>query len=288
MHSFLCLRPLVCIGVLAAVAATGAASSSLPAATLLPAALQHRHDPIKNKHLRGDGLYQSSNWSGYAVTGANGSISEADGSWTVPAVQCSSGSQYSSFWVGIDGFNSNSVEQTGTDSDCSSGTPQYYAWYEFYPHSAFLITRITVHVGDSMTAKVTFSGRTFTVTLTDASTGLSFQTSSRTKAERSSAEWIAEAPSSSGGVLSVADFGTVSFFGSHATKSGQLGTIGSFLEPGCGSAACSNIVQEVTMVQSNGAGAQPTALDNVGGNGAGFMDSYVGPTSTSTKTSGKK
>jgi len=33
-----------------------------------------------------------------------------------------------------DTFNSTSVEQLGTDSDCDSGTPSYYAWYEMYPN----------------------------------------------------------------------------------------------------------------------------------------------------------
>jgi len=287
MDSFRSLRPLVAVGVLAAVAATGAASSSLPAATELPAALQHRHDPIKNKHHRDDGLFDSTNWSGYSVTGANGSISEAEGSWTVPAVSCSTGSQYSSFWVGIDGFTSSSVEQTGTDSDCSGGTPVYYAWYEFYPHPSYLISRIAVHVGDAMTAKVTFSGRTFTVTLTDHSTGSSFSTSSRVNAARSSAEWIAEAPSSSGGVLSIANFGTVSFSGSQATMSGAHKTIGKFLAPNT-TAATSNVVQEITMVQSNGAGAQPSDLS--GSTLDSFTDKYIAGSgsASSLKHSGKQ
>jgi hypothetical protein len=284
MDSFRSLRPLVGVGVLAAVAATGAASSSLPAATELPAALQHRHDPVKNKHHRDDGLYSSTNWSGYSVTGANGSISEAQGSWVVPAVSCSTGSQYSSFWVGIDGFNSNSVEQTGTDSDCSGGTPVYYAWYEFYPHPSFLISRMAVHVGDTMTAKVSFSGKTFTVTLIDQTRGTSFSTSSRMNAARSSAEWIAEAPSSSGGVLSIANFGTVSFTGSQATMHGALRTVGGFLEPSA-TVATSNVVQEITMGQSNGAGAQPSAL--FGSTLDSFNDSYIAG-SSSTKQSGKK
>ena len=40
----------------------------------------------------------------------------------------------SAFWVGLDGYSSTSVEQLGTDSDCVSGKPSYYAWYEMYPN----------------------------------------------------------------------------------------------------------------------------------------------------------
>src|SRR3989442_13657908 len=58
----------------------------------------------------------STNWSGFAVTAGPGAVSDAKGSWIVPAIQgsCASTNQYSSFWVGIDGFNSGTVEQTLT------------------------------------------------------------------------------------------------------------------------------------------------------------------------------
>jgi len=200
----------------------------------------------------------STNWSGYAVTGASGSVSNAKGSWTVPAIQgaCPSTNQYSSFWVGIDGFNSGTVEQTGTDSDCQNGAPTYYAWYEFYPHPSFLISGLTIHPGDHITAQANFNGRSFVVTITDTTTGLSFSTSAKVRgAQRSSAEWIAEAPSSSGGILPLANFGTVSFSASTATIGGTTGTIGSF----------GTAVQQITMVTSSGAvKAQPSALSSGG------------------------
>src|SRR5947209_8132214 len=56
---------------------------------------------------------QSSNWSGYAAT--SGTYTSVSASWTEPTGHCSSGSQYSSFWVGLDGYNSGSVEQTGSE-----------------------------------------------------------------------------------------------------------------------------------------------------------------------------
>ena len=65
----------------------------------------------------------STNWSGYAVTGANGSFHSVSASWTEPTATCTGSAKYASFWVGLDGFSSNSVEQTGTDSDCSGRTP---------------------------------------------------------------------------------------------------------------------------------------------------------------------
>jgi hypothetical protein len=51
----------------------------------------------------------STNWSGYAVTGSG--LKSVSASWVEPTGHCnSSGTQYSSFWVGLDGYNSNSVE----------------------------------------------------------------------------------------------------------------------------------------------------------------------------------
>ncbi len=212
------------------------------------------------------GSSNSLNWAGYAVTASAGSVSDVKGSWTVPAIQgtCPSTNQYSSFWVGIDGFNSNTVEQTGTDSDCRSGAPSYYAWYEFYPHPSKVISGLAVHSGDVMSAEVLFSGGRFTVTISDVTTGSSYHASAKVSAaQRSSAEWIAEAPSSSGGILPLADFGTVSFgldttgvaSTCTATIGGVTGTIGSF----------GSNVQSISMVTSSGVlKAQSSALSTDG------------------------
>jgi hypothetical protein len=55
-------------------------------------------------------------------------------SWTEPSVSCAAGeTSYSSFWVGLDGDTSSTVEQIGTSADCQNGTPTYYACYEMYP-----------------------------------------------------------------------------------------------------------------------------------------------------------
>ncbi|HEY3904988.1 MAG TPA: G1 family glutamic endopeptidase [Streptosporangiaceae bacterium] len=159
----------------------------------------------------------STNWSGYAVTGASGSFHSVSASWTEPTATCSGSAKYASFWVGLDGYNSNSVEQTGTDSDCSGRTPQYYGWYEMYP--AFPVNfSNTVRPGDSMSASVTFSGTaTYTLVLHDATQGWTQTiTKNQSGLARSSAEVITEAPSSSSGVLPLANFGTVHYSTSSA------------------------------------------------------------------------
>jgi hypothetical protein len=156
----------------------------------------------------------SSNWSGYDVTGNR--FTSVSASWTEPTVKCS-GTAYSSFWVGLDGDTSNTVEQTGTDADCSGSTPQYYAWYEMYPKYPVNL-RGTVRPGDHLTASVTTNGSgSFTLTITDSTQGWTNTTTARLKsAKLASAEVIAEAPSSNSGVLPLANFGTVSFSGATA------------------------------------------------------------------------
>jgi len=151
----------------------------------------------------------SSNWSGYSAI--NGRYTSVSANWTQPAASCTSATTYSSFWVGLDGNGSNTVEQTGTSADCSGGTPRYYAWYEMYPKFPVNLS-LAIHPGDSIGGSVTTDGEGhFTLTITDRTTG-SFTTTQRLpRARLLSAEAIAEAPSGSGGVLPLTNFGTASF-----------------------------------------------------------------------------
>jgi hypothetical protein len=236
------------------------------------APIARRHIPIVIRERR-NSVTTSTNWSGYAVTGARNAVTDVKASWTVPAIQsaCPSTNQYSSFWVGIDGYNSNTVEQIGTDSDCQGGVPTYYAWFEFYPHWSYGISLSPqIAPGDKISAEVTAgAGGLFTVSLTNVTTGQSFSTSVKmNSAQRSSAEWIAEAPWS-GGVLPLADFGAAEYGvnytsvvnTSYATVSGRTGPIGSFGLPD----ASNSPVQEITMVTSSGASkAAPTSLSTDG------------------------
>jgi Peptidase A4 family len=164
----------------------------------------------------------SSNWSGYSAT--NGRYTSVSANWTQPTANCTSATTYSSFWVGLDGDGSNTVEQTGTSADCSGGSPRYYAWYEMYPKFPVNLS-LAISPGDSISGSVTTDGEgRFTLTITNTSTGQSFTTSQRlNRARLASAEAIAEAPSSSGGVLPLTNFGTVSF-SSVTVNSQPIGT----------------------------------------------------------------
>jgi hypothetical protein len=172
----------------------------------------------------------STNWSGYAAetnlsSPAANAVTMVSGSWKVPTVTGKTNA-YSSVWVGMDGYSSSSVEQLGTEQDTSkTGATRYYAWWEMYPHPLVRISGMTISPGDSMSASVTYSGGAFTLRMTDNTTGQSFSTTQSATAQRSSAEWIVEAPSSISGVLPLANFGTATFAKAQATINGVSGAI---------------------------------------------------------------
>jgi Peptidase A4 family len=171
-----------------------------------------------------------------------------------PTADCSTTnrSTYSSFWVGLDGYNSNSVEQIGTDADCSHGRASYYAWYEMYPAPSVSIANFPITPGTAYTAEVKYTGNgSFTLTL--AGGGRSFSTTQTLQnAPRSSAEWIAEAPSLCAGgchITPLTDFGRVDFTGASADSA----------------AIDSWSYDPLTMITNGGqAKAQPSALSNNG------------------------
>ena len=154
----------------------------------------------------------STNWSGYAAHSRT--YRSISASWVEPAGHChGSGRKYSSFWVGLDGYNSNSktVEQTGSEVDCVGSSPRYFAWYEMYP--AFPVNfGNRVRPGDHLTGSVTHTGgSSYTLVLKDTTQHWSHTVHKSLRAKNSSAEVIAEAPSTTAGVLPLADFGTVHF-----------------------------------------------------------------------------
>ena len=115
-------------------AATFAAAGprTLDGAFVQPGGVSHLVGPRTAHPGARNATSTSTNWSGYAATGGC-AFTSVSSSWVEPTGTCGSGDQYSSFWVGLDGYNSNSVEQTGSEVDCAGRTPVYYSWYEMYP-----------------------------------------------------------------------------------------------------------------------------------------------------------
>jgi hypothetical protein len=272
-----------------------AASNPRTTDQLKPTTLR-RHRPADIRRVRDQKTSESYNWSGYTVTGAKGSVTDVKASWVVPQVTCGgTPNGYSSFWVGIDGWNSNTVEQIGTDSDCvnllgtKTDTPTYYAWFEFYPKGAYLIGNYNrsgvcisdcVSPGDYISAEVTATGssprgarggQSFTVTITNESKSWTFTTTSSVPAaQQSSAEWIAETPygcNTASGYCQLSDFGKA-YYGEKYTSpyvgNTAFATVNGATLP---LASFGSSVQEAVMVNYPSGTtimAQPSAVDSTG------------------------
>ena len=205
-------RALAMTGALALVAPLSLAGGALSTASAATATLHAPMIPAPPVpgQAPGAGYSNSTNWSGYAATG--GSFTKVTSSWTQPTALCGSDpNSYAAFWVGLDGDGTNTVEQTGSDSDCSGKTPTYYAWYEMYPLAPVFYSA-PVSPGDIMVASVVKSGTSFVLKISDSTKGWTKSvTKTSTKDKGGSAEVITEAPSSSSGVLPLADFGKVHY-----------------------------------------------------------------------------
>lgn len=217
---FTCLKSTVAAGLVVGVLSFGAGPAGAQAAST-----NIDYNPI---------------WAGYAASGSAGAFNNVSASWTQPSVSCNPGeTSYSSYWVGLDGLNSRTVEQIGTDSDCVNGTPTYYAWYEIYPKQTKVISSVSISPNDPITASVSYAPPaahghgTFTVSLNDSKSA-SFLTSAKSpSAQRSSAEVIVEAPSSNHGpfgALPLSDFNTVSFSNATVNTNTPLGNASSLTE----------------------------------------------------------
>jgi hypothetical protein len=196
---------------------------------------------------------ESTNWSGYADTGSG--FSKVSAGWKEPSASCGSGTSLAAFWVGIDGYSSGSVEQDGTLIECSGGAAAYFSWWEMYPTNDVQVVGTSVSPGDQIDASVVRSGDSYTLAVKDPThPANSFSTTqSCSDCANSSAEWIAEAPSSSSGVEPLSDFGVWKPGAAAVSTTSKSGVISSFTD------------DEITMVDGSGnVEAQPGKLGSNG------------------------
>ncbi len=241
----------------------------------------------------------SGNWAGYVVGSSSSGtgFQSVSGSWVAPAARCTQTGTYSAYWVGLGGAGqTEALEQAGTQADCSAtGQSTEYAWYELVP-AAPVRADLTVHAGDHISSRVTVDGTAVTVALSDQTTGQSFSKRlTMSNPDVSSAEWIAEAPSSCDGSASnctplpLTDFGTVPFTASSATTTD--GHTGSISDPAWSAAAVSltpgaggSGYEGVDLASGQGSGsATPSSLS---ADGSSFSVTYA-PSATSTSAGGQ-
>ncbi len=182
-------------------------------------------------HVRPEGLPQagqmssrlqalaySSNWAGYAISKIGTSqVLDIWGQWTVPTVSSSSPRPaYSSAWIGVGGFNTQDLIQTGTAQEIdSSGNMRYYAWYEILPAS--LVSVFNVNPGDIMNATIQYQGSgQWHVVIHDLTTPNGWDQTISYASSFSSAEWIFEATTINNRLATLPQTSDTIFYGASA------------------------------------------------------------------------
>ena len=192
----------------------------------------------------GAALERSSNWSGYAVTGA--SYRQVTGSWTVPTVRVTTSNGYAADWVGIGGDGSQDLIQAGTSEESVNHHATYYAWTEILPAPEVRISGFAIHPGDAVTVDVSQAGvGSWRITLTDHTSGQSYSKSLAYASTNRSAEWIHEAPTVGGTQARLAATSNANF---------DLGSVNG--GPAIGSAGTRHAIQLIGSLDST-----PSGLD---------------------------
>lgn len=184
----------------------------------------------------------SSNWSGAVLTSppSGTTFTSVSAEFTVPSPQSVDGqSGSSSAWVGIDGDTySNAILQTGIDFSVDSyGDISYDAWYEWYPDYAYDFSGLSINAGDTIYVSVVASSSTSgTATIQNLSNGQTVYQDltapySSAALGGQNAEWIVEDFESGGSLVTLDNFGTVTFSGASAGLSdgSYVGTSGADL-----------------------------------------------------------
>lgn len=166
----------------------------------------------------------SNNWSGIALyDGANRPFASSYvySYYSIPKGQqafgVATGSwDWSSQWVGIDGFGSGDVLQAGTEVDAyanSAGTTAAYyaAWFEWYPLNEVRISNLPVGGGDVMFVDVwntsATAGHAYLVDLsTNQAVSVSFTAPSGTTLIGTSMEWVVERPTVGGALATLTNY----------------------------------------------------------------------------------
>ncbi|HZU89199.1 MAG TPA: G1 family glutamic endopeptidase, partial [Stellaceae bacterium] len=168
--------------------------------------------------------FLSENWSGYIVYSrqAGERYASVEASWTIPSVTYRPGFslEVSAIWVGIGGMcasrqcdqKDSTLIQLVTVQKAAAAGITYKAKYQMIPNPPGDIP-IPIKPGDRITATVACVARcasdqqSWALSMTNDTTGAAWGPYTFDyRSSELSAEWIVEAPSSSGGVMPLADF----------------------------------------------------------------------------------
>lgn len=224
------------------VALFAAGAFAAPSGHCLAARVAGRNRLSHPKQTNNTNVDYSSNWSGAVLTSppSGTTFTSVSAQFTIPTPQAVNGlAGSSSAWVGIDGDTySAAILQTGIDfSVDSSGAASFDAQYEWYPDYAYDFSGIDINAGDTIAVSVVARSSTSgTATIENLSTGQTVNQhltapDSSSALGGQNAEWIVEDYESGGSLVTLDNFGTVTFTSASAGLSNgeSVGTDGADL-----------------------------------------------------------
>ncbi|KAF5384628.1 hypothetical protein D9757_007518 [Collybiopsis confluens] len=175
-------------------------------------------------------IQYSGNWSGAVLTSppAGEIFTTASGTFTVPKTVTASGNGAAAAWVGIDGDTfATAILQAGVYFSVTGDTVEYGAFYEWWPNFATDIPTevFGISAGDVITINIvatSLSAGTVTLINQTKKTQFSIPQSAPTKLSLlggQNAEWIVEDYTQNGGIVPLANWGTVNFVNASASTS---------------------------------------------------------------------
>jgi hypothetical protein len=178
----------------------------------------------------------SQDWSGYVAFSDSQNpqrlVTGVSASWTVPQVTSSPRDSYSAAWIGVGGYiGDETLIQVGTEQDSQNGIDAYSAWYELLSGNVVTISTIKVSARDEINASINLidsNSSTWTIEITDITTGHTFKHTSQYPSSRLTAECVVERPTVNGFVSTLADFGKITFTNSIVNMSATYEPIKSF------------------------------------------------------------
>jgi hypothetical protein len=232
-----CLVGIVLVGLSVGPAVVGISSSAIADTRPVGYAGPAREITQTRSTRTGSQQFTSRNWGGYITSASSHStdFNSVKATWVQPTVTCEAKNAWTVFWVGLDGWWNNTVEQGGSSAFCptSGGAAQYQLWWEMFPTNA-IQTVLTINAGDTITASVKYATATsvFTIKVRDVTSGQSFTRHERCAngltCDRSSSDVITEDVGmvGAGSFFPLADYGTMGYTNAGATDTaGHKGSI---------------------------------------------------------------
>ena len=161
--------------------------------------------PAQNMVMNTNQTATSSTWSGYVYTGKP--ITSVAGTWIVPKVTfqvppIGATLEATANWVGIDGWDNNTLIQVGvTEFSGSTGDTNYYPFFAFFPSFDAITIPNPVAAGDIMMAAIICTAncspsevQTWVMYMIDMTQLWSWSESFQFQVKMTSAEFILEEP----------------------------------------------------------------------------------------------